>query len=145
ARVFALPETRGGAIDPRAAEHLADLANGCQATLIGPGLVGTETLQVLLCHVLPRLRETVLVLDSEAMMAVPGCQQELRGLAASAILTPHAGEMAGLLGAEKESVQADPIGTAWRAAEQFGAVIALKGAETVIASPSGEAWRNRTG
>src|SRR5215212_5191945 len=135
ARVYALPETRGGAIDPRAARQLAELANGCQATLLGPGLVGTETLQVLLCHLLPRLRETVLVLDSEAMMVMPACHQELHGLPTSAILTPHAGEMAGLLKLEKADVQANSIGTARRAAEQLRAVVALKGAETVIASP----------
>jgi len=145
ARVLALPETRGGAIDPRAVRQLAELANASQATLIGPGLVGTETLRVLLCHLLPRLADTVLVLDSEAMMAIPGCLQELHGLRASAILTPHAGEMAGLLSMEKTDVRADPVGTARRAAEHFRAVVALKGSETVIASPSGQGWRNRSG
>jgi hydroxyethylthiazole kinase-like uncharacterized protein yjeF len=69
----------------------------------------------------------------------------LHDLPTCAILTPHAGEMAGLLGIEKERVQADPIGTARRAAEHFRSIVALKGAETVIASPSGEVWCNRTG
>jgi ADP-dependent NAD(P)H-hydrate dehydratase len=145
ARVVALPETAGGAIDPAAAERLASLANECQATLIGPGLVEAETIQRLLADLVPRLRETVLVLDSEAMMASAGCQRELHGLPTCAILTPHAGEMAGLLGIEKASVQQDPIGTARRAADHFRAVIALKGAETVIVSPSGDVWGNRTG
>ena len=50
-------------------EQPAELANACEATLIGPGLVETETIQRLLPRLLPILRETVLVLDSEAMMA----------------------------------------------------------------------------
>ncbi len=145
ARVFALPETRGGAIDPGAAEHLSELANGGQATLLGPGLVEAEVIQRLIVQLLPRLRETVLVLDSEAMMAVATCHQLLHALPTCAILTPHAGEMAGLLAIEKAAVQADPIGIARRAAEHFQAVIALKGAETVITAPGGEVWCNRSG
>jgi len=145
ARVFALPETAGGAIDPDAAEQLAQLSNACQATLLGPGLVETETIRRLLVRLLPELRETVVVLDSEAMMAVGECHRELHALPTRAILTPHAGEMAGLLGIAKDDVLAEPVGTARRAADHFRAVIALKGAETVIASPGGEAWRNRSG
>lgn len=145
ARVVALPETADGAIDPAAAARLAELANGCQATLIGPGLAESETIQDLLVDLLPRLRETLLVLDSEAMMAAASCHRALHDLPTFAILTPHAGEMAGLLGIEKARVQADPIGTARRAAEHFRSVIALKGAETVIAAPSGEVWCNRSG
>src|SRR3954464_13519684 len=80
ARVFALPETDAGAIEPGAAEQLADLANGTQATLLGPGLVETRVIQKLMVALLPRLRETVLVLDSEAMMAVAACHRELHAL-----------------------------------------------------------------
>jgi hydroxyethylthiazole kinase-like uncharacterized protein yjeF len=87
----------------------------------------------------------VLVLDSEAMMAITACHRELHALPTPAILTPHAGEMAGLLGIEKTAVLADPVGTARRAAEHFRAVVALKGSQTVIATPGGEVWRNRSG
>src|SRR5688572_26971521 len=132
ARVFALPETDAGGIDPGAAERLAELANGGQATLLGPGLVDTRAIQRLLVELLPLIRDTVLVLDSEAMMAVAECHRELHELETSAVLTPHAGEMAGLLGLEKVEVTADPVGTARRAAEHFRAVVALKGRETII-------------
>jgi ADP-dependent NAD(P)H-hydrate dehydratase len=145
ARVFALPETGAGGIDPSAAEQLADLANGCQATLIGPGLVETEGIQTLLVRLLPLVHDTMLVLDSEAMMAAAGCHRELRALPNGAILTPHAGEMAGLLKMEKSTVAADPDGTARRAAAHFGAVLALKGRETIIADPDGHTWRNQSG
>jgi hydroxyethylthiazole kinase-like uncharacterized protein yjeF len=145
ARVFSLPETGGGAIDPDAADHLVGLAGGGQAVLLGPGLVEPDTIRRLVCRLLPRLRDTVLVLDSEAMMAVTACHRELHALPTPAILTPHAGEMAGLLGIEKAAVVADPVGTARRAADHFHAVVALKGSQTVIATPGGEVWRNRSG
>lgn len=145
ARVFALPETGTGAVDPAAAGPLAELANGSQAVLLGPGLVDAEAIQRLLRRLLPLLADTTVVLDSEAMMAATACHRELHALHSCAILTPHAGEMAGLLGIEKGAVVADPLGTARRASEHFRAVVALKGAETIVVGPDGPAWCNRSG
>jgi ADP-dependent NAD(P)H-hydrate dehydratase len=145
ARVYALPETREGGLEPNAAEQLAELANGCRATLIGPGLVDAPAVEALLVRLLPAIDGTTLVLDSEAMMAVGGCHALLHRLATPAILTPHAGEMAGLLGIDKAEVEADRLGTARRAAEHFRAVVALKGAETLVVDPAGGAWSNRSG
>ena len=54
------------------------------------------------------------------------------------VLTPHAGEMASLLGIDKDDVEADPANTALIAAERFGVVVALKGADSWIADPEGE-------
>jgi ADP-dependent NAD(P)H-hydrate dehydratase len=144
-RVFALPDTADGAIAPEATELLTRAAHGCHAILLGPGLVETDAIRALLVRLLPRLRDTVVVLDSEAMMAIGECHRELHALPMPAILTPHAGEMAGLLNIEKEAVQADPLGTARRAAEHFRAVVALKGAETFIVAPNGEAWHDLSG
>jgi NAD(P)H-hydrate epimerase len=56
----------------------------------------------------------------------------------SAVLTPHPGEMARLLGLEGPSeVNADRLGTAQRAAAQWKQVVVLKGANTVVADPDG--------
>src|SRR5215217_7439539 len=126
ARVFGLPETAVGGIHPDAADRLAELANTSQATLLGPGLVDTEAMRGLLVRLLPQLTDTALILDSEGMMAARDCHRQLHGLGTCAILTPHAGEMAGLLQIEKEAVVADPVGTARRAAEDFRAVVTLK-------------------
>jgi hydroxyethylthiazole kinase-like uncharacterized protein yjeF len=145
ARVYALPETDEGGVDPSAAGRLADLANACQATLIGPGLVDTQAVQELIVRLLPRLEGTALVIDAEAMLAAAECHRELHTLHTPAVLTPHAGEMAGLLGIAKDEVVGDPAGTARRAAAHFRSVVALKGAETIIATPDGDAWRSRSG
>jgi ADP-dependent NAD(P)H-hydrate dehydratase len=145
ARIYALPETEHSGIDPTAAEYLAELANDCQATLIGPGLVDNEAILKLLIGLLPRLSTTSLVLDSEAMMAITGCPDELYDLRCPAALTPHAGEMAGLLGDPKEDVLSDLVGSARRASARFRTVIVLKSAESIIADPEGRIWRNRGG
>jgi NAD(P)H-hydrate repair Nnr-like enzyme with NAD(P)H-hydrate dehydratase domain len=54
-----------------------------------------------------------------------------------AVLTPHAGEAATLLGVSRDEVEGDPRGSALRAAEQTGSVVLLKGAETHVVTPDG--------
>lgn len=56
---------------------------------------------------------------------------------APAVLTPHPGEMAVLTGLPVGEIQSDRIGTAEKYAKEWGHVVVLKGAHTVIASPDG--------
>ena len=58
-------------------------------------------------------------------------------LAAPAVLTPHPGEMGRLLGRPAHEVQEDRKGAAMASAEQWGQVVVLKGAHTVVAAPDG--------
>lgn len=59
------------------------------------------------------------------------------------LLTPHSGELAGLLGAVKGSphavadVEADRARSAWRTSARTGAIVLLKGRETLVAEPEG--------
>jgi hydroxyethylthiazole kinase-like uncharacterized protein yjeF len=53
------------------------------------------------------------------------------------VLTPHPGEMAVLTGLPVEEIQADRIATAERFSREWGHVVILKGAFTVIAEPDG--------
>ncbi|TZF90170.1 NAD(P)H-hydrate dehydratase, partial [Cognatilysobacter lacus] len=57
-------------------------------------------------------------------------------LSPDAILTPHPGEAARLLGCSAAEVQRDRLGAASRLAQHFGAVVVLKGAGTVVAAPA---------
>ncbi|KTR04352.1 ADP-dependent NAD(P)H-hydrate dehydratase [Curtobacterium luteum] len=54
-----------------------------------------------------------------------------------AVLTPHAGEAASLLGESREDVEADPAAAALRAARQTGSVVLLKGEQTHVVTPDG--------
>jgi hydroxyethylthiazole kinase-like uncharacterized protein yjeF len=70
------------------------------------------------------------VVDADALAHVP------KG-APGVVLTPHAGELARMLGVKREQVEADQLGFARRAAEEYAAVVLLKGRHTVIARPDG--------
>ncbi len=74
------------------------------------------------------------VLDADALSAL----DELGGtVPVPALLTPHAGELARMLGVQREEVEADQLGHARRAADRFGAVVLLKGRHTLVAHPDG--------
>ena len=50
-------------------------------------------------------------------------------------MTPHSGELARLVGAEADEVDAHRLESVRRAASRFGATVLLKGADTLVASP----------
>jgi hydroxyethylthiazole kinase-like uncharacterized protein yjeF len=58
-----------------------------------------------------------------------------------AVLTPHAGELATLLGAERAEITGDPAGSARRAAAEHGATVLLKGHTSYIATSDGSLLR----
>ena len=53
-----------------------------------------------------------------------------------ALLTPHAGELAAMLGVERDAVEADPLGHATQASYRWGATVLLKGQRTLVATQS---------
>lgn len=90
-----------------------------------------------------------LVIDADALNmladAGPNGPRDWDRRSAATILTPHPGEMGRLLGMPTPEVQRDRIGHAARYAREQGVTLVLKGARTVIATPSGEAYINTTG
>jgi ADP-dependent NAD(P)H-hydrate dehydratase / NAD(P)H-hydrate epimerase len=101
------------------------------AVLIGPGLgVGEETRKTALAVLGAEKRA---VLDADALTSFAQDREALfAAIRSPCVMTPHEGEFARLF---------DPGGSkperARRAARQSGAVIVLKGADTVIAAPDG--------
>jgi hydroxyethylthiazole kinase-like uncharacterized protein yjeF len=145
ALVIALDETPEGIIAPGAAQALLPRLNNCAALLLGPGLPsdGAEPLVSTLLEKLETGRG--LVLDAGALCDLVSRPELLRRHAGHSVVTPHAGEMASLLGIPKEEVSADPLAAARRAAEVLGTVVAMKGAQTWVVGPDGEALLCRHG
>ena len=141
ARVIALPETAAGGFLPSGAELLAQCAASSSAVLIGPGLLDAQGSCEFILDLLRQLTRVPVILDALAMDVVlqsPRFEQPV-------LLTPHAGEMAHLSGQSKDEVIADAPALAQDMARTHQAVIALKGATTIIMSPEGAAWRHVSG
>jgi ADP-dependent NAD(P)H-hydrate dehydratase len=153
ARVIGLAETEEGGFTEEAVGKLDPLADKVNAILIGPGMQDEPATAVLVRALLPRLEgsDTSVVLDACAMGVILSPDQQTEGgtppfrFAVPVILTPHAGEMAHLTGASKEEIGAEPDRHAAQAAERWNAVVALKGARTLVAAPEGARWQHEGG
>lgn len=145
ARVFALPETKSGAISGGAASALAEYAGKVQAVLFGPGMVDERAVTRLMKSVLPAVGRAAVVLDAEALSCLAGGRELLHGLAGRAVITPHAEEMAAICGRSQEDVAARSREVAAEMAKELRAVVVLKGRETYICAPGGETYLNRAG
>ncbi|WP_179873480.1 ADP-dependent NAD(P)H-hydrate dehydratase [Microcella indica] len=66
-----------------------------------------------------------------------GALARAEGRVGPMVLTPHAGELARLLGVERASVEADPVTSARTAAQRYGATVLLKGHRTTVVGPTG--------
>ncbi len=124
-----LPEDTGGRLLPRAADAVLEAAERADAVAIGPGLGRTDGTVELVRLLLERL-DLPVVLDADALWEL-----EPYARAAPTVLTPHTGELAGLLGADAREIEAHRLDAVRRAASRFGAVVLLKGADTLVASP----------
>ncbi len=80
-----------------------------------------------------------LVADADALRLLP---QHLPG---PALLTPHAGELARMLGVERADVEAGPLRHARTAAVRWQATVLLKGPVSLVVDPDGRARANPTG
>jgi NAD(P)H-hydrate epimerase len=80
-----------------------------------------------------------LVVDADALRLLAKIDGWAKLLPADTILTPHPGEMSALTGLDKDAIQADRLNTALKFAAEWGQVVVLKGAFTVVAAPDGRA------
>ena len=149
ARVIGLRENAEGGFTREALAELDPLADKVGATLIGPGMQDEIGTAELVRALLPRLYGTSVILDACAMGIIlnpdlPDDAPPFR-FGQAVIVTPHAGEMAHLTGNTKEEIGANPQAMATGAAQTWHAVVALKGARTIISAPNGDMWQHEGG
>ncbi len=123
------PEVMAQAVDGAAA--LRPLMDRAGIVAIGPGLGQGAWGSALFGVALAAGKPLVIDADGLNLLARGGSQP----LPADAILTPHPGEAARLLGIGTAEVQADRFTAAARLTNAFGCVVVLKGAGTVVVGP----------
>ena len=121
-------------IDPRrAGESLDGILAQKQVVVIGPGLGLGDDSRLAVEYVLASWRGP-LVVDADALTMFAG-RPSVFMAAKRAILTPHPGELARLLGKTPAEIEADRFHAARELVAATGAVVVLKGAHTLVAAP----------
>jgi len=131
-----LPDS-DGALQPAGAQTVLDEADKRGGALVlGPG-VGRADPTVQLIRDLAARAPVATVLDADGLNAHAGELGRLTGRDHPAVLTPHGGELARLLGTESSEVNARRLHHAREAARASGAIVVLKGDDTLVAEPEG--------
>jgi NAD(P)H-hydrate epimerase len=129
-------EVAPGVLGDTAAATLSQQLRQARAGLIGPGL-GQDGRTQALVGTLVAEAGAKLVIDADGLNALAADRTRLRGLRQEHVLTPHPGEMGRLLAQPTGEVQRARAEVARRAASEWGAVVVLKGAHTLVAAPDG--------
>ncbi len=139
-----LPDS-DGALTPAGVEVVLEAArHGEGRSRSGPGL-GRGDHAVAFARALARRAEVPLVLDADGLNAHAGNSgahggghlDDLAQRAAATVLTPHPGELARLLDTDTAQIARERLAHARQAARRAGAVVVLKGDDTLVADPSG--------
>jgi ADP-dependent NAD(P)H-hydrate dehydratase / NAD(P)H-hydrate epimerase len=101
------------------------------AGVLGPGLGRDPGSLELAREVAPAI-QCPLVIDADGLNAFAGRVEELRARPAPTVLTPHAGELGRLLERDSEEVDAHRLSAVREAVEASGAVVLLKGDDTIV-------------
>lgn len=124
-----------------------DLVGGWQrydSIVVGPGLSTAPDGAAMLAQVLKEAT-VPLVIDADGLNLLAAGVRLGEHPNAATVLTPHPGEMSRLTGLSIAAIQADRLGIARRFSSQWGVIVVLKGARTVIATPDGRCYINPTG
>ncbi len=150
-----------GVIASGAAAVLAKNLERATALLVGPGLGLEDTTKEFISNLLKAAKTNSasrrigfvpdgskteeknekglppLVFDADGLKLLAKIQGWPKLLPAPAILTPHPGEMSVLTGLSVDEIQNDRLLIAKKYAAEWGHVVVLKGAFTVVAAPDG--------
>lgn len=118
------------------AGKVAELCKQGNACLVGCGSGKTPFVRDVLLELINTC-SAPLVIDADGINSLCSHIHRVKERTAQTVLTPHPGEMARLIGKSVEYVQENRIQVASAFAREYGVVVVLKGAGTVIADPFG--------
>ncbi|MFL5901525.1 MAG: NAD(P)H-hydrate dehydratase [Solirubrobacterales bacterium] len=120
-----------GCLAPGSLKAVLRTCEGAAAVALGPGM-GRDPGTIELARDAIAAIEAPLVIDADGLNAFAGQLERIAERTAPTILTPHAGELGRLLGRPSEEISAHRLASAKEAARAAGAVVVLKGDDTVL-------------
>jgi hydroxyethylthiazole kinase-like uncharacterized protein yjeF len=135
--VTQVPEVGPGILGHAAIDTLLRHCASATACVVGPGLGREYSTRRMVGDLVDQLKCPAVV-DADALNALSEQRKLLGKLRSKVILTPHPMEMSRLTGMKVDEIQSDREGVAARFAREWGQVVVLKGAHTVIANVDGQ-------
>jgi NAD(P)H-hydrate epimerase len=130
-----LPES-DGAHSPEGVDDLLEMAERAGAVVLGPGLGRGDGAGEFARRAALELAAPLLV-DADGLNAHAGRLADLQARTGPTVLTPHEAELGRLLEIDTDEVAAHRLASVRRAAGESGAVVLLKGDDTLVAAPGG--------
>jgi NAD(P)H-hydrate epimerase len=155
--VLSLKDNGLGGFDKECLSQIFEFIHkSASVILIGPGM-GVDEHSVEIMISLIKSSPIPLIIDADGINCISSLKYEgrfnlLNSAISPIILTPHTGEMARLISKDERDfrplcaeIEADRLNVARAYSKDSGAIMVLKGASTIIASPDGMAYINTTG
>jgi len=139
-----LPETSEKTFSASALDRALDLLEGKDALMMGPGISTNESTAEFVYAFLPRAKVPV-VLDADALNILAKQPGILKKLKKTAVVTPHPGEFARLLGLSTKEVLNRKLELVPQFAREYGVIVVLKSYRTLTGTPDGKVYINPTG
>ncbi len=139
-----LPQTDEETISPDATPILLQHLEKTDVVLVGPGITTHPETVTFLFKFLPHVSVPVII-DADAINIIAQNKKFIRKIRAPFILTPHPGELSRLTKQTPQEINLKRVDLTQQLAKEYGGVLILKGAPTIIASPEGEVYVNPTG
>jgi ADP-dependent NAD(P)H-hydrate dehydratase / NAD(P)H-hydrate epimerase len=135
-----------GAIAAGAVTEVLERIGRVQSLVLGPGL-GRHPETLDFARAVAARAEVPLLLDADGLNAHAGAEHlsALANRSAPTVITPHAGELGRLLERQSAEIEAHRLDAARRAAKASGAIVVLKGDDTLVAEPEGRLAVSRGG
>jgi NAD(P)H-hydrate epimerase len=147
AMILGLAQTKDCTVSAVAYNRIFDFLEKTDVLVIGPGLSQNQSTLKLIRKVI-QTSEKPMVIDADGLNALAGHLNILSGRqhkAAGAVITPHPGEMARLLGIAASSVQKMRKKVAKEFASRYNNTVVLKGRQTIVADSNNKMYVNQTG
>lgn len=144
AMTIPLPETDSGTISGKALKEIEMRLRWATVCAIGPGLGRVEETVEAILDLISGLTLPV-VIDADGLYALAEKPSALKKLPPDTILTPHIGEFARLCECDAAEVKNSRVELVREKAEEWNAVVLLKGSPTLIGAPDKKVYLNPTG
>jgi len=143
---YPVEQTEDVSIHIDSLDEIVELSDGFDALAIGPGLSRNPGTICLVRELLNKIKKPT-VLDADGLRALSGPREieDEKDLDLShVIITPHAGELAVILGKDSIGLE-NRMESNLKVAKKYRLVSVLKGAKTLITESSGKTFVNPTG